>query len=76
VRSKISIYRLLTTVSITVSIIAFLILVILSPLVLRLLASSFNLNWSNLSNIGQTYGAVSALITALALGGVVISLLY
>jgi hypothetical protein len=26
--------------------------------------------------IGQTYGAVSALITALALGGVVISLLY
>lgn len=29
-----------------------------------------------LSAIGQTYGGVSALLTALALGGVVLSLLY
>jgi hypothetical protein len=31
---------------------------------------------ARLSNIGQTYGAVSALLTALALAGVVVSLLY
>jgi hypothetical protein len=55
---------------------AFLALVIFSPLALRELTGVFNLNWSDLSNAGQTYGAVSALITALALGGVVISLFY
>ena len=56
--------------------IAFLALIVLSPFGLRMLATSFGLDWSNLANIGQTYDAVSALITALALGGVVISLLY
>jgi Family of unknown function (DUF6082) len=33
-------------------------------------------NWNQLSNIGQTYGAISALISSLALGGVIVSLLY
>lgn len=61
---------------IIIAAIAFLALIILSPFALRVLATSFGLDWSNLSNIGQTYDAVSALITALALGGVVISLLY
>lgn len=56
--------------------IAFIVLVAASPLALRELASSFDLNWSSLSNVGQTYGAVSALITGLALGGVAISLFY
>lgn len=56
--------------------VAFLALVVFSPLALRELVGSFDLNWSNLSNVGQTYSAVSALLTALALGGVVISLLY
>ena len=68
--------RLLTTTLAGVAAIVFLTLVILSPLALRALARSFDLNWSNLSNVGQTYSAVSALLTALALGGVVISLLY
>jgi Family of unknown function (DUF6082) len=33
-------------------------------------------DWGKLSNIGQTYGAISALISSIALGEVVISLLY
>ena len=43
---------------------------------LRDLTGSFGLDWPSLSDVGQTYGAVSALVTALALGGVMISLLY
>jgi len=53
-----------------------LVLVIASPFALRQIAKIHGINWMNLSNVGQTYGAVSALLTALALGGVVISLLY
>jgi hypothetical protein len=34
------------------------------------------MDWPRLSNVGQTYGGVSALLTALALIGVVISILY
>lgn len=51
-------------------------LVIISPIGLRQIARISGMNWILLSNIGQTYGAVSALVAALALGGVVISLLY
>lgn len=68
--------RLLTMTLASIAALAFLAAVILSPLALHALARSFDLNWSNLSNVGQTYSAVSALLTALALGGVVISLLY
>jgi hypothetical protein len=50
-------------------------LVVLSPFALAELAH-FRHDWNVLSNIGQTYGAVSALLTALALGGVAASLLY
>lgn len=53
-----------------------LILVVASPLALQWLARIPGINWINLSNVGQTYGAISALLTALALGGVVISLFY
>jgi hypothetical protein len=35
-----------------------------------------NANWGELSSVGQTYGAISALISSLALGGVIVSLLY
>jgi hypothetical protein len=52
-----------------------LILVILSPFALTWL-QSINKNWSQLSNIGQTYGAISALVSSLALGGVIASLIY
>ena len=51
-------------------------LTILSPVALNLVAEVRGMNWARLSNVGQTYGAISALLTALALGGVVISLIY
>src|SRR5216684_1108380 len=50
-------------------------LVLLSPLALAWL-KNLNRNWLQLSNMGQTYGAISALISSLALGGVVVSLIY
>jgi hypothetical protein len=52
--------------------IAFLALVIFSPLLLRELTGASDLNWSNLSAISQPYGAPSALITALAASGIVV----
>jgi hypothetical protein len=48
-------------------------LVILSPLALRGLASFERADWTVLGNIGQTYGAVSALLAGLALVGVAFS---
>jgi hypothetical protein len=53
-----------------------LVLVVISPIALQQLAHVHGVDWTRLSSIGQTYGAVSAFLTALALGGVVISLLY
>jgi uncharacterized membrane protein len=50
-------------------------LVVLSPVALTELAH-LRSNWLQLSEIGQTYGAVSALLTSLALVGVIFSLLY
>lgn len=49
-------------------------LVVVSPLALRALDSGSQVDWNRLSNIGQTYGAVSAIIAAVALLGVMISL--
>jgi hypothetical protein len=51
-----------------------LVLVILSPFGLGAIGTVSNANWVRLANIGQTYGAVSALLAALALGGVAISI--
>jgi hypothetical protein len=67
--------RSVLTVTMVLSLIAALILVIASPFALETLARSRR-DWSQLSNIGQTYGAVSALLSSLALAGVAISLLY
>lgn len=53
--------------------VAALIAIIISPLALQAIAVTLNLNWAKLSNIGQAYGAISALIAGLALAGVVIS---
>lgn len=55
---------------------AVLVLVIVSPLALRQLGSIHGLNWVQLSNIGQTYGAASALLTGLALIGVAGSMVF
>jgi hypothetical protein len=51
-------------------------LVALSPLALEKLGLIKGANWERLSNIGQTYGAASALLTALALLGVAGSILF
>jgi len=50
-------------------------LVILSPLALRAFASNSNVNWKALSDVGQTYGAISALLATLALVGVSLSVI-
>jgi Family of unknown function (DUF6082) len=50
-------------------------LVAFSPLALREISYLPNLNWTRLGNIGQTYGAVSAFLAALALIGVSVSVL-
>jgi hypothetical protein len=71
-----SINRPLTITTLIFAVFTFLAAVIFSPFGLRALANSSDLNWARLSNVGQTYGAISALITALAFGGVVISLWY
>jgi Family of unknown function (DUF6082) len=55
---------------------AVLALVAASPLALRQLASLRGVQWSQLSTIGQTYGAASALLTGLALIGVVGSMVF
>jgi hypothetical protein len=54
---------------IAISLIAF------SPFALTAL-EGLSKDWGKLSNIGQAYGAISALVSSLALAGVVVSLLY
>jgi hypothetical protein len=60
--------------SLTLASIAVLILVILSPFALTPFASDDRVDWDDLSTVAQTYSAVSAILAALALGGVVWSL--
>jgi Family of unknown function (DUF6082) len=52
-----------------------MLLVLLSPLAIYDLVAVHHTNWERLSYVGQTYGAVSALLDALAIAGVVVSLL-
>src|SRR5450755_2004474 len=51
-------------------------LVAVSPLALRMIGSLPGMDWARLSNIGQTYGAASALLTGLALIGVAASIVF
>lgn len=67
--------RPVLTVIMTAGLITIVGLVIVSPFALAELAH-FRHDWSQLSDIGQTFGAVSALISSLALGGILASLLY
>jgi hypothetical protein len=46
----------------------------LSPLALREMTHLSNIDWEQLSYVGQTYGAASALLSALALTGIALSL--
>ena len=67
--------RSVSTAFIVMGLMAIVGLVILSPLALVGIGH-FGNNWVRLSDIGQTYGAVSAIVSALALGGILASLLY
>jgi hypothetical protein len=66
--------RVLITLTVIFCLIA-ISLVAISPLALTKL-EGLRKDWGELSSIGQTYGAISAFISSLALGGVVVSLLY
>jgi Family of unknown function (DUF6082) len=48
--------------------------VIVSPFLLQEVYTSIEADWTRLSEIGQAYGAASAILTILALSGVVLSL--
>jgi hypothetical protein len=54
-------------------VLAALAIVIGSPLLLSVLRRFGSTDWTRLSEIGQTYGAVSAVLSALALGAVAVS---
>lgn len=63
-------------VALVVAVVAVLALVAVSPLALRELSALQGTDWAKLSDIGQTYGAASALLTGLALIGVVGSMVF
>lgn len=67
--------RMFHVLSVTFITIGVLILVAISPLALRSLADMHQLDWARLSNIGQTYDAVSAFLVAIGLGGVVVTVI-
>lgn len=50
--------------------------VVLSPLFLQELGNAITADWTRLSEIGQTYGAASAILAMLALGGIAVSLIF
>jgi hypothetical protein len=66
--------KLLIAFTITAALVVFLSSVFLSPLALRDIDHLRNVNWKELSYVGQTYGAISALLAATALTGVVVSI--
>ncbi|XVU22202.1 DUF6082 family protein [Actinoplanes sp. CA-054009] len=47
-----------------------------SPLVLTVVGEWWNVDWSRMADIGQAYGAASAIFSALAVAGVAASLVY
>jgi hypothetical protein len=57
-----------------VAVIGALGVVLLSPLVIAKIPASQGIDWAELSNVGQTYGAASAFLAVLALAGVAVSL--
>jgi hypothetical protein len=67
--------RTVTATVLILLVVATITLVVLSPWGLRILAGARGMNWPELSNIGQSYSAAAALLSALALIGVALSLL-
>ncbi len=72
-RSRRSI-KLLFSFAAAIILAVFLAVVFLSPLALRGIGHLHKINWLQLSYVGQTYGAISALLAAIALTGVVASI--
>ncbi|MEV0582940.1 DUF6082 family protein [Nonomuraea sp. NPDC050310] len=66
--------RIALPLLIGVAVLGTVVLTMLSPLFLASLASTFDTKWEELSWIGQTYGAASALLSALALLSIGISI--
>jgi hypothetical protein len=64
------------SIAITSLSISVLLLIVLSPLALKLVAKKRGIDWSQLSNVGQSYGAISAVLSALAVAGVSVSLIF
>ena len=64
-----------TFLFVATALIMFLSVVAMSPLALAILADRTS-EWNTLSDVGQAYGGVSALLSALALCGVAISLVH
>jgi hypothetical protein len=65
--------RLIFVTSIILATFAGLALVTASPLALRSLADLHQFDWLRLSNVGQTYGAISALLVVIGLSGVAVT---
>jgi Family of unknown function (DUF6082) len=66
--------RFVFIVSIAGVVLAALFIAAFSPFALRAVAFWPGMDWAKLSNIGQAYGAVSAIVAALALAGVAASI--
>ena len=72
---KRAIYKTAAYFAILFLIAGILSLVLISPLYLRQLSQLRGIDWTKLSNVGQTYGAASAILSAVALVGISLSLL-
>lgn len=68
--------RLAQSFAVSVVVVAVVLLVLLSPALLIVVDHYWRADWPRLSNTGQTYGIASAIFSALAIVGVVASLLY
>jgi Family of unknown function (DUF6082) len=68
------IHRSLRTISIMALVVGGIFLILISPMGLRLISTAKGINWARLSSIGQTYGAISAVISGVALAGIAVSL--
>src|SRR5690242_93952 len=66
--------RFALSVTAVLAVLAVLAAIALSPLALLAFKRTNGVDWTRLSEIGQTYGAASAVVSALALGGVALSL--
>src|SRR3954452_24166530 len=68
--------RVLTLLLILLAVAGALGAVLVSPVALTWLPTMRSADWAHLSDVGQTYGAASAILSAAALIGVVLSLYY